>query len=419
MKIIIVFLLANFVVNPLFAQHSAKESFSVAMAAGDSLPENYEAPLQVLRGIPVDHQDPFGKSMWLQAMMTYHSFAGNYDSTLYYADARYGVNLDTLSIRMDTSFMLTYQAVDAAEYLTRLASRHQVTMLNEAHHIPSHRAFLIGLLKGFKDAGYRYLAIETLQDSLINQSRNVGYHTGYYSREPLFAEAIRYALKMGYQLVPYESQIECDNAKSDRNYCNSFRDSVMAVNLSKVMIDDPTAKMLVFAGYDHIHKGNANGWKKMAEYFQDITGIEPLSVDQAIHSEHYYPQFDTKEFSAVNQSLNILRPVVAVKGADIWHGRFVDVSVIHPHYRKDRTRRPFFYELNGLRKSFDLSSLALGEGRIVQAYYENEAPGKRIPADQIGGAEVNRVLYLFPGRYELVIKSPDGKLLDRRSVKVE
>lgn len=416
MRFIFLLLFGTSFVNPLSAQYKAKDSFTLAMAASDSLPENYNAPLHVLKNITVDSSDRFGRSMWLQAMMTYHSFAGNYDSTLFYADARYGVDPDTLAIKMDTSFVQNYQLFDAADYLVARAGQHQITLINEAHHIPAHRAFLIGILDGFKKAGYRYLAIETLQDSLININRKVGYNSGYYSREPLFAEAIRYALKLGFHLLPYESQVECDEIKSDRNYCNSFRDSVMAVNLSKVLKQDPTSKILVYAGYDHIHKGNDNGWKKMAQFVEEITGIEPLSIDQTVHSEHYYPQFATKEFLAINQAEDMRRPVVAVKGNRVWHGKFVDVSVIHPRYRVDPNRRPSFYKLNGLREPYDLSFLDLDEGRTVQAFYSEDTSGERIPADQLQANHEDHVLYLFPGQYTLEIKDKDGNLLSKKAI---
>lgn len=401
--------------NNIFAQSEANASFTKAMSITDADPENYIAPLKALKNIPVDEDDLGGLSMWLQAMMTYNSFLGDYDSTLYYSDARHRDLIDTIQTKVDTNFVLEHEFIDATHYITDKAKQHQVTMINEAHHSPFHRAFIMEMLVDFREAGYDYLAIETLQDSLINVNQKLTYQTGYYSREPLFGELIRYALRLGFHLVPYESQEKCDNKSSERNYCNSFRDSIMAVNLSKVIEKDNQAKILVYAGYDHVHKGNSNGWKKMAEYFWEMTGVEPFSIDQTAQIEHFYPQREEKEFAAVNSLKQIKKPVVAIKNGKAWHGKFVDVSVIYPRYRHKK-HRPSFYQIGGLRYPYEVDDINLSNGYIVQAFYKNEEPGIRIPADQLVIGKKKGELYLFPGDYILEIKDELGILKKKREI---
>lgn len=403
--------------SKIFAQKEANNSFIKAMAATDADPEDYIAPLKAIKNIPVDEKDLGGLSIWLQTMMTYNSFLGDYDSTLYYSDSRHRDLIDTIQIKVDTNFVLEHEFIDATRYITNEAKQHQVTMINEAHHNPSHRAFIMEMLVGFREAGYDYLAIETLQDSLINFNKKLTYQTGYYSREPLFGELIRYALRLGFHLVPYESQEKCDNKGSERNYCNSFRDSIMAVNLSKVIEKDKQAKILVYAGYDHVHKGNSNGWKKMTEYFWEMTGIEPFSIDQTVQTEHFYPQREEKEFAAVNSLKQIKKPVVAIQNGKVWHGRFVDVSVIYPRYR-NKKHRPSFYQIGGLRHPYEVDDINFPDGYIVQAFYKNEEPGTRIPADQWLIGKKKAVLYLFPGTYFIEIKDELGTLLRKTEVRI-
>ncbi|QNL51647.1 hypothetical protein H8S90_08775 [Olivibacter sp. SDN3] len=401
----------------VLAQDRPSDSFNMAIAITDADAEDYLAPLKMLKNIPIAQEDQAGLSMWLQAMTTYYSFLGDYDSTLYYSDQRYLSIIDSLKVECDTAFVKTHEFIDAADYIISQSAKHQITMMNEAHHIPYHRAFVTEMLRGFYNAGYRYLAVETLEDSMINSSGEFSYKTGYYSREPLFGELMRHGLHLGFQLVPYESKQPCDNKGADRNYCNSFRDSVMAVNLGKIIAKDPQAKILVYAGYDHIHKGNANGWKKMGQYIKQITGIEPFAIDQTKEIEHFYPQLETKEFTAVNNLRQISRPVIAMNDGKAWHGEFVDVSIIFPRYRGEA--RPGFYQIAGLRKPYKVKFEQLTQGQTVQAFYANEAPGWRIPADQYLVSDKDNVLYLFPGRYHIEIKNSDGEILVKEEVIVK
>jgi hypothetical protein len=275
------------------------------------------------------------------------------------------------------------------------------------------------MLKSFYDAGYRYLAIETLDDSLINKKTYPDYNTGYYTVEPLFGELIREALKLHFKLVKYDTGFQCDGKGKDSQYCNRYRDSVMAVNLNQIFKADPKAKMLVYAGYDHIHEGSETGWKKMAQFFKEFTGIDPFTVELTRQVEHIYAQRNSKEYNAANFIKHISSPVIAIQNNQPWHTGFVDASVIFPIYRS-KYKRPSFYSIGGLRKRYSLDNYKLKDEEYVQAFYKDEKLGNRIPADQYVAGVISgeRCLYLFKGDYIIEIKDAAGNLLRKSEVTI-
>lgn len=153
----------------------------------------------------------------------------------------------------------------------------------------------------------------------------------------------------------------------------------------------------------------------MAQYFKQITGINPFTVDLVQQTEHLHPQLNTKEFNAVNRLVHITAPVVALQNDKPWHEKFVDADVIFPEYLKAKVR-PSFYSNNGLRKQYDLNKLGVKPFQLVQAFYANEIPGKRIPADHLIIGPGNNQLYLFKGSYELEVKDGRGVLLKKAPV---
>jgi len=126
------------------------------------------------------------------------------------------------------------------------------------------------MLSSLKKNGFKYLAVEALdsrKDSILNINKYPIKSSGYYTNEPFFGHFIREALQQGYKLVAYDD-MGTEN-----------RDKTQADNIKKVLDEDPTAKIFVYAGVDHILEKDTNQ-KRMAEYFTELTGINPLTIDQ-------------------------------------------------------------------------------------------------------------------------------------------
>lgn len=372
-------------------------------------PENYQFVIQELNKLSIDSMDDRSRSLFYQLLSSHYSELGDYEKSRFYWDQQYVKWINEYKITCDTTFYKQHQFVDAKNYILQRSKNEKVVMINEAHNIPYHRAFVLQLLNGYRQLGFKYLAIETLLDENINETQHITDTTGFYSREPLFAEMIREALRQHFILIKYEAD---KNTNSLR-----MRDSLQAVNLARVLKNDPDAKLLVYAGYDHIHEGTQNDWKKMAQFFRDMTNINPLTISQSKHTEQYHPEFETAEFRAANQFGSFNDPVVALKNDTAWHDKFVDISLFYPRYLTS-DKRPNYLTIGELRKTILLNTTKGENGLFVQAYYAEEKAGHRIPADQLFIKKAQELLYLRPGKYVLEFKNPSDKVVKKEHIHV-
>ena len=422
------------------AQTKAMQAFSLADSVHKANPANYRAPLDALRKIKPSAADEQEKSLYNQAMMTYQSFIGNYDSALYYADKSFYPKLEQVKNgRSDSSFVKENYFRNALTVLPGKLEPHRVVMLNEAHHIPAHRTFAIALLDELYKQGFRHLALETLsaKDSVqINKRRYPNQESGFYQREPLFGELMRQALKKGFTLIAYESEQECKPIEGkDPYYCNRFRDSIQAQNLARWVKKNPGKKLFVYAGYSHINESTENEWIYMAEFFKKFTGINPYTIDQVQMSERSVPKVEDPRYRALTDMKNIQAPMVAYVEDTVWsHSKQVDVTVFHPRYLNKKgslpryqikNNRPDFYLLHNQRRPLmvtqqpeqkNFASEVLPDGtRMIMAFYQKEE-GNRIPADvvELKKGQTDTILFLYPGAYDVVYLNERGERIMSR-----
>lgn len=111
-------------------------------------------------------------------------------------------------------------AEDAIAAIVREAKKTRVVILNEAHHVPMHRAFAMKLAQELKKAGYTYLACETfnMHDDFPLQKQYVSASAGTYTSESTYANFLRDAMQDQWKFVSYEP-------------VNEPRESGMAKNL--------------------------------------------------------------------------------------------------------------------------------------------------------------------------------------------
>jgi len=356
-------------------------------------------------------------------MSQYFAFAGDYEEALQYLVKSYDTIDDATAhkIYKTASSLKNIQHVSAQRYIHLEAKTRRVIMINEAFAKPLHRAFTLSLLADLHRLGFRYLAMEMLNNFHDSSLSHVNMHTGYYACEPVAAELIRTALSLGYTLVPYE-----DTAAGF--HTASQRDSIQAENIYKVLQDDTSAKILVHASFTHISKKvGPDGFIPMALAFKNISGIDPLTIDQTDMTEESNFAYGRIIYQAYLAKFPLTEPSMAlVNGSpvNVADKDLYDLCVIHPptHYKDGR---PTWLSLDGLRQPFTVKPPVEGV-YLTQAYYLNEiiandnAPWQLIPADQtyITNGAGSYPLYLRKGKYRIYFRDINYQIMNTLNVEV-
>lgn len=426
------------------AQTPAQEAFDRGKNALKANPADYRAPLDSLRKYTPAADDATGTDIHAHAMSIYQSFAGNYDSALYYFDKQALAHLNNLEDRgVDAEFAKENYFRNALSALPKKIAPHRVVMLNEAYYMPSHRAFAINLLDELHKQGFRHIAIETLAASdtaQLNKRKYPTHQSGTYQKEPLYGELMRQALKKGFTLIGYDSEVECTPIEEKgKHYCNNFRDSVQAQNLARWIKKNGDKKLFVYTGPSQIFEQSNGNWIRMAQYFKRFTGINPYTIDQVYMTEHLTPALEDPRFRAAADLKNIQAPMVAYVEDTLWsHSKQVDATVFHPRYLgktgslphyQVKHKRPDFYLLHNQRRPILISKdpkanrfsneLLPANTSMIMAFYQKEE-GDRVPADviELKKDQEEAILYLYPGAYEIIYMNKAGRPILKRPMVV-
>ena len=148
-----------------------------------------------------------------------------------------------------------------------MAANKQVVMFNTAHHRPEHAYFVGKLLDELYKKGFTYLALESLFDAKPFRKRGfVTFADGFYVRDPVMSNLINYARSIGFDVISYDTDDENREEKQATNI------------ISQTFTKNKYSKIVVLAGYDHIKEVSKP--KRMAAYFKEVTGLDPLTIDQ-------------------------------------------------------------------------------------------------------------------------------------------
>lgn len=217
------------------------------------------------------------KSFYLQALGTLYSFTGRYvdakksfakDDSIRHLNK--GIKFENLQIN---------KTLNADSTIVQLAKEFHVIAFNEEHHVPMSRAIVYHYLKPLANLGYNYLALEALdeRDSLLyKRGYPLHYKTGYYTDEPVFGLLIREALKLGYTLIPYESE-------------SGDREKMQAENIIK-QYDPKKGKLVILAGYGHIIESENRSL--MGHFLKNALNEDILTI-KLTGSADYTNQIDT------------------------------------------------------------------------------------------------------------------------------
>jgi hypothetical protein len=293
--------------------------------------------------------------------------------------------------------------------------------------------------------GFRYFAAEALtaKDGGLQARGYPTLKSGYYLHEPLCADMVRIAMQLGYQIVPYEYEpdpprtIRDPASRDDSLELQNAREEGQARNLKeRILSKDPRAKILVHAGYGHIGKKpitwewNAkNGearkgeMRLMAYAFQQLTGIEPLSVDQTQRIERSNPEEDPGDYRfAVKTGLVKEKPVVLRHKTTKEFfpvEELCDLVVLHPRTRYENGR-PTWLGLGGRREPYTVQAgvpLRRDASYLAQAFFATEQGPDAVPVDQMEfvGDEPLPTLWLPPGQFRVRILDESGTIVHEYS----
>ncbi|UOQ75408.1 hypothetical protein MUN84_11820 [Hymenobacter sp. 5516J-16] len=244
---------------------------------------DYLAPLSALaqsRHAPATGNDPSSDGILWQMLQQYHAMAGNTDSVAYFQ--RQGPEVVRLPATTSTTGTPrrpnptptdTLVSLEAVPEILRQSVGVRAVLLNESHTYSRHRALAAVLLPGLYQQGFRYLALETLEDSASSALNPLPLKAGFYTREATFANLVRTARRLGFTLISYEA-----------GRGQTERELAQATNLRNALRHDPQARVLVYGGGAHVNLLTMPGKpqaKWMAQHLVDLTGWPVLSINQA------------------------------------------------------------------------------------------------------------------------------------------
>ena len=309
-------------------------------------------------------------------------------------------------------------ATDAVSLIAAAADTARIVMINERHHAASDRLLTLRLLSVLRQKGYSYFAAEAFDwaDTALNHraAAKAGV-TGGYVDEPVFGEIVREARRLGYTLVPYEATPE-QNAANDSLNPQQRRDNAQARNLNdRIFRVDPNAKVLVHAGFSHVQERPTDTWFPMAWYLRQLTGFDPVTVDQTVLAEASVPAHEHPAYRAAYAAGLIRGNAVVLTdaaGRPLPAVRFdaVDMQVVTP--RTTYTRgRPDWMTLGGRRQPVDVAvPECAGRACVLEARMTDD-PNDAVPIDRTEAHEATARLFLPAGRVRVRVFAPTGELL--------
>jgi hypothetical protein len=125
----------------------------------------------------------------------------------------------------------------------------------------------------------------------------------------------------------------------------------------------------------------------MGMAFKRISGIDPLTIDQASMTEESDFAYGKAFYDAYMQRFSLTSPSIALAGdqpINVTSSELYDITVIHPQTTY-RDARPTWLNLDARRQPIYIKP-SNKNTFLIQSYYQLESfgsrPGQVIPADQ-------------------------------------
>lgn len=350
-------------------------------------------------------ENPNYKSTYYQLISPFYSFVGE-DSLAEKSFLK--------ALRVTNKTELNYDSlnsVNAIDFISKNINDQRVVILNEAHHIAKHRILSLELLDTLKKKAFTHIAIEALNnDTFYNKN---GFpkqlETGFYISEPIFGNFLRKAHQLGFTVFGYDKIFDCKYDKEKPNYCRNKRELTQAIEIKNVLQNDSNAKVFVHCGFAHLEEKTKDDWIKMAEFLEMISGIDPLTINQA--SSLYF-----------NGIENIEEPIVYLKNDSVYipskKKGYYDIQVFWPKVNYINGRPSYYKMINSFKEVRVTAELKANT--IIQAYCDSEDEDT-VPVDQfiVKEPSIGYSLYLPSGNYTIKISDEKGKEINQYKTTVQ
>ena len=361
---------------------------------------------------------------YVEARSQLESFAGNHRAALAYWDKREALYQRDEGSGEEEEEPLPQGtlSVAAANYIVGIAEQHQIVIVNERHHASPDRLLPLSLLAPLAELGYSYLAVEGIwSGDELNERGYPVRNTGYYSRDVVFAELLRAALSLGYEVVPYEQEPEQSESLEGRS-AQANRDYWQARNIAaRTFEKDPEARVLVFCGWGHVNEEPWSNWVPMAHFLKNLTGIDPLTVDQTLLSERSESRFEHAwRIEARRKGLLGAESIVLLgqQGEPLNPDSRVDLHVLTPRTRYSNGR-PGWMEMFGRRRAVEIPIPECADTTCVIEVRDRNRPDETAYDRMEAGGSSLAMLYLpIDVETELHIFGLDGAALARRPIEI-
>jgi hypothetical protein len=322
---------------------------------------------------------------------------------------------------VETPIPLSYQPESALEVIEREARKTRLVVFGEEHHLPQTRSVYESLLRVLWRQGYRYLAAEAFTDEVMKPDfKYPDYQSGYYTRDPIFASAVRVAKDIGYKLIAYDTTERGPSGDA------SFRDRTQAENIKARTFDlDPQAKVFIIAGRGHASEATAQGgWTPMASVLKRLTAIDPLTLFAPTMSQRLTSEEEDPLYRFATSHGLVRQPTIFVnqKGGQLLGESSLafDAYIFWPRIKIEDGRPDWMRQVLGRKRARIPTRLWGGRGmRLVQAFREGDRASV-IPADQviINEPYERKVLMLPTGRFWLRTIDRDSKVIGEAHLSV-
>ena len=318
------------------------------------------------------------------------------------------------------------RATGAVDHIVQAAAGREIVVINERHHVSRDRLLTLELLEPMALLGYRVLAVEAVSsaDLAISSRGYPTVGTGYYTNDVVFAETLREALRLGYEILAYERRHDQEDAPDGRTMPPTWvRNYWQAANIvDAVRRSRDTPKVIVHCGHGHVFETPG----RMAAFLEEIGGVNPLTVDQARLGERSSAEVEHRwRVEARARGLLGAEPVVLVDGETGQRAGLVgtDISVLAPVTRETRgeSDRPEWMTMGGRRLPVNVripecpNTSCVVEARSIER--PDESAFDRV---EVGPDDDEVVLYLPGGlRMEVLMYDWDGMAVWRGQTRQE